>query len=367
MFSLVYGSGINDQDIRDKFDALVADVSPREVSFFGSSMGGDVVLNMAAHAQQSRDQYVQDALLDGPAIPDPAPQAGRPSPDGSLASGPAITDPVLDLPLGSETRTLADVLEPPALTDAAPGLAGQLPIAAVAAANPTKQNDGSPTDSPPPDAGTSSAATGNVAAGADRPTNGDGPPLTALPPPRIGTIFLDCTPLGVNDVRDASRTQADALTGLTEAIGTDGGAATRVAAELLGQRHQWASGRFPFLQVRWADLDYKFDQVMREKIGGPGVSTQLIKDQYGVIRRLDLGAIAGTLAPGTRIVYFSPATPTDDRTVRVERVQTELQALATTVGLDVEFVPIPDGHHASAESNADSYRLAIDPDGDIGG
>ena len=146
-------------------------------------------------------------------------------------------------------------------------------------------------------------------------------PLVALPPPRIGTIYLDCTPLGTDDVRDASRTQADALTGLTEAIGTDGGAVTRLAAEMLGQRHQWASGRFPFLQVRWDDFDYKFDQVMREKIGGPGVSTQLIKDQYGVIRRLDMSAIAGTLAPGTRIVYFLPATPTDDRTVRVEQVQ----------------------------------------------
>ena len=107
---------------------------------------------------------------------------------------------------------------------------------------------------------------------------------------------------------------------------------TRLAAEMLGQRHQWASGRFPFLQVRWDDFDYKFDQVMREKIGGPGVSTQLIKDQYGVIRRLDMSAIAGTLAPGTRIVYFLPATPTDDRTVRVEQVQTELQALETSAG-----------------------------------
>ncbi|HZM65514.1 MAG TPA: hypothetical protein VFC16_04340, partial [Nakamurella sp.] len=109
-----------------------------------------------------------------------------------------------------------------------------------------------------------------------------------------------------------------------------------------------------------------FDQVMREKIGGPGVSTQLIKDQYGVIRRLDMSAIAGALAPGTRIVYFLPATPHDDRTVRVEQVQTELQALETYPGLNVQFVQIPGGHHASAESDPDSYRLGIDTAGNVG-
>ena len=57
VFSLVYGSGINDQDILDKFDALIAQYQPREVSFFGSSMGGDVVLSLAAHTQDLRADY----------------------------------------------------------------------------------------------------------------------------------------------------------------------------------------------------------------------------------------------------------------------------------------------------------------------
>jgi len=363
VFSLVYGSGINDQDIQDKFDALVAEVKPREVSFFGSSMGGDVVLNMAAHAQQNRDQYVQDELpvtvgtvgtvgavgimgSDGLAVPDAATAAG----DDSDAAGTSPTDPAGDRPLGSEAASLTDFLVPAPLTEALTGLVGRLPVAAADATGPTLGAGSSNSR------GTTSAATGPSAGGTEDSASQQ---PVSLPPPRVGTIYLDCTPLGTDDVRDPSRTQADALTGLTEAIGTDGGAVTRLAAEMLGQRRQWASGRFPFLQVRRDDFDHKFDQTMREKIGGTGVSTQLIKDQYGVIRRLDMSAIAGTLASGTRIVYFRPATPTDDRTVRVEQVQAELQDLENSAGLNVMFVQIPGGHHASAESNPESYRLGI--------
>ena len=57
VFSLVYGSGINDRDILEKFDTLIAQYRPREVSFFGSSMGGDVVLGLAAHTQDLRADY----------------------------------------------------------------------------------------------------------------------------------------------------------------------------------------------------------------------------------------------------------------------------------------------------------------------
>ena len=365
VFSLVYGSGINDQDIREKFDALVADTKPREVSFFGSSMGGDVVLNMAAHAQQNRDQYVQDELLGGTTLPDTVPSAGPAAPHGSSAPGAQPAETVGGQPLGRGTGAITDSLVPAALTDTLTGLIGRLPVPAINVPNPaagpsTGGNTGGNTG------GSTSAGTGRSGGTADRATTDSGSQTPViLPPPRIGTIFLDCTPLGTDDVRDAGRTQADALTGLTEAIGTDGGAVTRLAAEMLVQRPQWASGRFPFLQVRWDDFDYKFDQVMREKIGGPGVSTQLIKDQYGVIRRLDMDDIAGTLAPGTRIVYFLPATPTDDHTVRVEKVQTELQAWQTTAGLNVRFDHIPGGHHASAESNPDSYRLGIEAAADI--
>ena len=68
----------------------------------------------------------------------------------------------------------------------------------------------------------------------------------APPPPRLGTIYLDCSPLGVDDVRDSSRTSADALTALIEALDSEGGVAVRMTAEVLGQQHQWSSGRFPF-------------------------------------------------------------------------------------------------------------------------
>ena len=63
----------------------------------------------------------------------------------------------------------------------------------------------------------------------------------------------------------------------------------------------------------------------REKIGAPGISTQLIKDQYGVIRRTDIDDIVDSLGPGTRIVYFLPESRHDDRTVRVERVERRLR------------------------------------------
>ena len=63
----------------------------------------------------------------------------------------------------------------------------------------------------------------------------------------------------------------------------------------------------------------------REKIGAPGISTELIKDQYGVIRRTDIDDIVDALSPGTRIVYFLPENRHDDRTIRVEQVETTLR------------------------------------------
>ena len=54
VFSLVYGSGIADEDLVTKYDALVATVRPDEVTFFGSSMGGDIALNLAAHAHKGK-------------------------------------------------------------------------------------------------------------------------------------------------------------------------------------------------------------------------------------------------------------------------------------------------------------------------
>jgi len=52
----------------------------------------------------------------------------------------------------------------------------------------------------------------------------------------LGTIFLDCSPLGADDVRDSSRTKADALTAVMEATDTEGGAAIRMAADMADAR-----------------------------------------------------------------------------------------------------------------------------------
>jgi hypothetical protein len=218
---------------------------------------------------------------------------------------------------------------------------------------------GRPADPPP--------ATGDPAdpalAGHPDPADAGSAPV---PPPRLGTIFLDCTPLSTADVRNSSRTRADALTALTEALGTDGGAITRVTAEMLAAQRQFSTGRFPFLQIRRDDFVDKFDQVMHEKIGGPGASTQLLKEQYGVIRRTNIDEIVNALGPGVRVVYFLPQTRRDDRTVRVEQVEATLRRLATADGLDVSVVEIPGGHHASAESNPESYQLGIKRAADVG-
>ena len=118
-----------------------------------------------------------------------------------------------------------------------------------------------------------------------------------------------------------------------EATDTEGGAAVRMAAEVLGQQQQWSSGRFPFLQVRTDDLLFKINQVWQQKISAPGISTQLIKDQYGVIRRTDIDDIAESFVPGTRIVYFLPENRHDDRTVRVEQVEADPAATGRREGL----------------------------------
>ena len=166
--------------------------------------------------------------------------------------------------------------------------------------------------------------------------------------------------LGFDCVWAAEAYGSDAVTALSEALHTDGGVGVRLIAEVLGQQVQWSTGRFPFVDVRWPDLTYKVDQVWREKIAGPGVSTQLVKDQYGVIRRMDIEAIAHDLGPGARIVYFRPEVATDDRVVRVGAAEATLRELSERLQLDVRIAPIPGGHHASAESNAEAYLSVFD-------
>ncbi|WP_395729046.1 hypothetical protein [Nakamurella sp.] len=288
VFSLVYGNGISDNDVDDKFFGLVDRVRPDRVDFFGSSMGGDVALRLAAHLQRMRSEP-------------------HPEPAGNADLRPAGLRP--------DTRPL------PAQ------------VRAERSGNPRAPTGFARWTTP-----------SAPAAGADRPTS-----------PRLGVIYLDCTPLGATDVRDVGRTRADAVTALSEALHTDGGVGVRMLAEVLGQQPQWSTGVFPFLDVRWPDLTYKVDQVWREKIAGPGVSTQLVKDQYGVIRRMDIGAVAADLGPGARIVYFRPEVAADDRVVRVGAAEKTLRDLARDLGLDVRIAPIPGGHHAGAESNGPAY------------
>jgi pimeloyl-ACP methyl ester carboxylesterase len=408
VFSLVYGSGISDHDLLDKYDALIDRLRPREVSFFGSSMGGDVVLNLAAHAQQGRDGYREQLLAAAVAATRAGSAAAAGSPDaagggqvpgepaaagatggtdgaggpgseagsgsaagsgdgsaGGGADGPGTGSPA-DPPLlqrndvvGAQAGDLTSVLVLPDGSVVAPagtGVAGLITaggsLARTPPTAPSPVTTGTPSDLP---------ASGRTSGSTSPQSPGD------AVPPRLGVIYLDCSPLSPQDVRDESRTQADVLTTLTESLDTDGGAGVRMLAEVLAQQQQWSSGRMPFVDVRWPELTFKIRQVWRDKINSPGISTQLVKDQYGVIRRMHIDDVAQTLGPGIRIVYFHPVDPDDDHTVRVDRVQSALATLAEQVGLSVRFVAIPGGHHASAETNADQYRAAIDALNGTGG
>ncbi len=177
--------------------------------------------------------------------------------------------------------------------------------------------------------------------------------------PTLDTVYLDCTPLGTADVRYSARARADFLTGLTEAVGTDGGAVTRLAAEMLVQRKQWSSGSYPNLVVDGHRFAYKWNEVWREKLNPTGVSTALVKDQYGVIRRFDARRVFGRLPDGTDVVYLRPEVGTDDNTINVDRVESALRTYADTDGLDLTVVDIPGGSHASAVRDADRYNAAI--------
>jgi pimeloyl-ACP methyl ester carboxylesterase len=243
VFSLVYGNGIFDEDIQEKFDDLYEQWSPRRLVLVGSSMGGDVVLGIAAHFQQT--------------YADPNRYFSR------------ATAPVLS------------------------------------------------------------------------------------------AIYLDCTPLGTSDVRVEARTRADFITGLTESVGVEGGAGTRLVAELLATQSQWSSGDWPNLHIRPGDLAYKWREVWRDKLNSSGVSTQLVKDQYGVIRRFDADRVFGSLSPDTRIVFLRPTQALDDRTIDVQAVQDRLLVLADTYQLDVTVLAIDGGSHASAVRDADVYNAVI--------
>ncbi len=243
VFSLIYGSGIFDDNVNAKFDELFRQYQPTRLVFVGSSMGGDVVLNIAAHFQQT------------------------------------FTDP----------------------------------------------------ESYPP---------GRII-------------------PAIDGVYLDCSPMGTSDVRYEARTKADFLTGLTETLGTDGGAATRLIAEMLAQRKQWSVGNYPFLQVSLFDFEYKFKQVWREKLNTRGVSTALVKDQYGVIRRFDAERVLNGLPPGTDLVYLRPERAEDDNTIDVQRVEQRLRVLAVGADLDLSVILIPGGSHASAARDSSVYNPLI--------
>ncbi len=243
VFSLVYGSGIYDDDIDNKFDALFRQYRPNRIVLVGSSMGGDVVLNIAAHFQQT------------------------------------LSDPTL-YPAGEIV-------------------------------------------------------------------------------PAIDTIYLDCTPMGLADIRYGARAQADFLTGLTENVGTDGGAVTRLVAELLAQRKQWSSGNYPFITVHPHDFAYKWSEVWREKLNRTGVSTALVKDQYGVIRRFNADRALGSLSPGAHLVFIRPDVGENDQTIDVQKVGDRLKVLAAAYDLDLTVIDIPGGSHASAIRDAATYNRLI--------
>ena len=325
LFSLVYGSEIAERDVVDKFDVLVADVRPRIVDFYGSSMGGDIALILAAHSQVVRDHAEADATAAGLHIDGSRGVAGP----AAAGAGPLSMPLPLPLPTASNPAATGSATEPAANATSA----SILPIPA-----------GTGVLSLP------SVVTGQPSAGW---------PLPLRLPPAVGSIYLDCTPLGPQDVRDPGRTRADAITGLTEAFGTEGGAVVRLAAEILAQQSEWSTGRFPFIDVRWSDLEYKVNQVMREKIGRAGISTRLVKDQYGVIRRMNAGELIAALRPGTRIVFLRPDDPADDPVIRVDRVEQNLLALAVATGVEVTIAPVPAGQHASADSQPDQYRGAL--------
>lgn len=343
VFSLVYGSGIADDDLTAKYDALITTVRPRDVTFFGSSMGGDVALNLAAHAHRLRTQAVaaQASAAHSPGGADEDP----PSPAGSAADG--------DLVAGTSTGQLLPA------PHAGPGTGTTGAPTAEGDANRTDGTDGASVRDLAADR-SGRSATGSAAP--VEPSSRATRPVMPELPPRVRAVYLDCTPLGADDVRDRSRTSADVLTGVTEAVGTDGGAATRVAVEVLVQRRQWSSGLLPAVTIRWDDLAFKYDQVMREKIRSPGISTSLVKDQYGVIRRMDADARFAELADGadpTPIVYFRPVHAAADTVVAVERVTRELGRLSARHGIPVRIVGVQDGHHASAQSEPQTYLQAL--------
>jgi pimeloyl-ACP methyl ester carboxylesterase len=243
LFSLRYGNGIYDGDIDAKFDALYQRLHPRELVLFGSSMGGDVVLNLAAHVQ--------------------ATYGGKKGPDG--------------LPLLS-----------------------------------------------------------------------------------INAIYLDSTPLGAQDVRYAGRTKAAAITDVTEALNTEGGGVTRLIGEVLATRDQWWRGGFPVMNLNVTPLKNKIAEVFRDKVTFGGISTQLVADQYGVIRRFDPAATLSRLDPKTKIVYFMPLNPYDDHVIAVEKVEPELIGYARQFGLWLTISPMAHGFHAAASFLPDEYNAAIE-------
>jgi pimeloyl-ACP methyl ester carboxylesterase len=242
LFSLRYGNGIYDGDIDAKFDALYQRLHPRELVLFGSSMGGDVVLNLAAHVQ--------------------ATYGGKDGPDGQ---------PLL----------------------------------------------------------------------------------------RISAIYLDSTPLGPQDVRYEGRTKATTITDVTEALNTEGGGLTRLLGEVIATRDQWWQGGFPVMNLNVTPLRNKIAEVFRDKVTFGGISTQLVADQYGVIRRFDPAATLSRLDPKTQIVYFMPLIPTNDHVIAVERVEPQLIDYARQFGLTLIVVPVKHGFHAAAAFLPDTYNAAI--------
>ena len=117
---------------------------------------------------------------------------------------------------------------------------------------------------------------------------------------------------------------------------------------------------YPFLIVDSHRFAYKWDEVWREKLNPTGVSTALVKDQYGVIRRFDAARVLGaTRRPGPTWCTCVRMSAANDNTINVDRVEAALAGLALATGLDLTVIDIAGGTHASAARDADRYNAAI--------
>ncbi|OZF44351.1 alpha/beta hydrolase [Rhodococcus sp. 14-2470-1b] len=184
----------------------------------------------------------------------------------------------------------------------------------------------------------------------------------------VGGVVLDCTPVDLHAVREASR---DAGEDLLRWIGWLPGAresrSLRTIVEMAARQDRFVDRQSSWLpHIEWGEAASAFDEVMRDKVLNPSAASNgFIESQFktivasGALDNLDAlsDEVDGKTAPA--IVFLRPRDGAADNVVDVDYSQRILFERSGGPDGNLRVVRMPGTGHANPRQAADTYNSAI--------